>query len=244
MLSLFFAEAGKVRWLLILLLVLMDITASFALAAEHVASLTDYFAPDWTTLYFQAVSLHGMFILPLFAGIFAAFICFYEHKNGAWKQLLTLPFPRWKIYLSKFLMLVVLLAIAQLAFLAGYLATGNLIHVEGVIPWKTVLTGVTGGWLAAFPLAMLQIYLSTRFKSFGIALLFSISAVIPNIVITGFEGFIGAWFPFAPPYYAMFPQGLPLSPRLEPGSFVLILAFTFLVYLAAGLRHFVRRDWM
>ncbi|AOT72604.1 ABC transporter permease [Geosporobacter ferrireducens] len=242
--KLFVSECKKVRWLLVFLLIFMDIAASFVLAAGNVKSLTNYFAPNWNTLYFQAVSFHGMFFLPLFAGIFAAFLCFYEHKNGAWKQLLTLPFPRWKIYLSKFLVLIFLLAIVQIMFLAGYLITGNLIHVEGLIPWKTVLTGIVGGWFACLPLAMLQLGLSTRFKSFGTALLFSISMVIPNIVITGFNSYIGAWFPFAPPYYAMFPQGLNLSPRLEPIPFILILTVTFIIYFITGFRSFVRKDWM
>lgn len=244
MMKLFYSECRKMKWPLIFLLILMDIAVSFLLAADSVKALTAYFAPDWNTLYFQGVSKHGIFFLPVFAGIFAAFLCSYEHKNGAWKQLLTLPFPRWQIFLSKFMMLMVLLALVQLTFLAGYLITGNIIRVEGSIPWKTVLVGVIGGWFACFPLAMLQIVLSTRFKSFGGALLFSISTVVPNIVFTGFNSNIGAWFPVAPPYYAMFPQGLNLSPRLEPVSFVLILMLTFLIYLAVGLRSFGRKEWM
>lgn len=244
MIKLLISECRKVRWPLIFLLIIMEVATSFTLAAGSVKSLTDFFAPNWNTLYFQAVSKHGMFFLPLFAGLFAAFLCFYEHKNGAWKQLLALPFPRWKIYLSKFLMLAILLAITQVVFMAGYLLTGNTINAEGEIPWKTVLVGVAGGWLACFPLAMLQIGLSTRFKSFGTALLFSISMVVPNIVITGLKSFLGAWFPFAPPYYVMFPQGLNLSPYLEPISFTLILIFTFLIYLLIGFRNFIRKDWI
>lgn len=244
MYKLILAEIRKIRWFLIFLLITMDVAASYVLAAGSVRSLTDYFAPNWHTLYFQAVSFHGMFLLPMFGGIFAGFLCFYEHKNGAWKQLLTMPFPRWKIYFVKFVMLLILLLILQLVFLAGYLVTGKLIQAEDVIPWKTVLTGVFGGWLACFPLGMLQIILSTRFKSMGTALLFSISMVIPNIVITGLPSVLGAWFPFAPPYYAMFPQGMNLSPNLELLPFTVILTVTFLVYFALGLKSFICREWV
>jgi hypothetical protein len=221
----------------------MEILVSFFLAAGSVESLAYYFPKSWNTLYFQAVLYHGMFFLPFFTGIFAAFLCFYEHKNGAWKQLLTIPIPRYKIFLSKFLMLLVLLAFQQILFFAGYLAAGSIIHVQDFIPWKAVLTGVVGGWLSCFPLAVLQVYLCTRFKSFGTALLFNISMVIPNIVLTGLPSSLGAWFPFAPPYYAMFPQGLNLSPRLEPLSFSAILVLTFSIYLLLGIRSFVRRQW-
>jgi hypothetical protein len=103
---------------------------------------------------------------------------------------------------------------------------------------------VFGGWLACFPLGMLQIILSTRFKSMGTALLFSISMVIPNIVITGLPSVLGAWFPFAPPYYAMFPQGMNLSPNLELLPFTVILTVTFLVYFALGLKSFICREWV
>lgn len=244
MVKLLLAEIRKVKWSLLLFLIFIDVVTSLLLAAGSVASLTKYFEPNWNTLYFQSVSFHGMFFLPLFAGLFAAFLCFYEHKNGAWKQILTLPFPKWKIYMAKFLTLLFLLALTQTVYFIGYIICGKLIFVEGAIPLKTVLTGVIGGWLAVFPLSMLQTALSIRFKSFGAAMLFSISMVIPNIVITGFNSFIGAWFPFAPPYYAMFPQGLNLSPRFELIPFIAILVFTFFLYLFLGLRSFLRKDWI
>lgn len=240
---LFRSELRKIKWMLILLLMVMDAAASFTLAAQSVHTQQDFFEPNWLTLYFQAVLFHGLFFLPLFTGIFAAFLCFYEHKHNAWKVMLTLPFPRWKIYWAKLGTLFTMLAVLQLFFLVSYLGTGAFIHVQGSIPWGAVLEGVIGGWLAAFPLAALQLYLGTRFKSFGGALLFSVSMVIPNIVITGLNSIIGAWFPAAPPYYAMFPQGLNLSPRLELLPFVLIVACSFGVYLAAGCRSFAKRDW-
>lgn len=243
MYRLFLSECRKIRWALISLLILAETFVSFFLAAESVESLAYYFPKNWNTLYFQAVLYHGMFFLPFFTGIFAAFLCFYEHKNGAWKQLLTIPIPRYKIFLSKFLMLIVILAFQQVLFLAGYLIAGNIIHTQDSVPWKTVITGVIGGWLSIFPLAMLQVHLCTRFKSFGTALLFNISMVIPNIVITGLPSWLGAWFPFAPPYYAMFPQGINLSPRLDPYSFSAILILTFSLSLILGIRSFVRRQW-
>lgn len=244
MCKLFLSELRKIKWLLISFLILLEAAGTWVLASGSVKSLAYFFKPNWMTLYFQAASFHGMFFLPLFTGIFAAFLCFYEHKDGAWKQLLTLPYPRWKVILSKFLALIALIAFIQVVFLVGYLITGKVTGVEDSIPWKTVLIGVSGGWLACVPLAMLQISLASRFKSFGIALLLSVSTVVPNIVIAGLPSSLGAWFPFVSPYYAMFPQGLNLSPRVEPISFVLILAVTFFVYLTISVRSFTYRDWM
>lgn len=242
MIRLWIAESKKVKWYFVLFLILMDVLVSLLLAARSVRSLTDYFAQNWTTLYFQAVLFHGMFFLPLFGGLFASFLCFYEHKNDAWKQLFTLPFPRWKIYLSKFMMLITLLAITQIFFFIGYLVTGMVIQVEGEIPIKMLLLRITGGFFACFPLAMLQLGLSMRFKSFGSALLLSVCMVIPNIVLTGLDAIFGAWLPFTLPYYAMFPQGLDLSPRVEPVSFSIIIFITFFIYMTWAIRSFIRKD--
>lgn len=244
MYRLLYSEFQKIKWSIIFIMIILEGVVTWALAAGNSQSLSHYFPYNWTTLYFQAVSFHAMFFLPLFAGIFATFLCFYEHKDGAWKQLLTFPYPRWKILLSKFWVLITLTAFMQIVFLIGYLITGNMIHVEDLIPWKTILQGIAGGWLACFPLAMLQLWLATRFKSFGIALLLCISSVIPNIVLTGLPALLGVWFPFTAPYYTMFPQGLNLSPRVEVLPFILILVFTFFVYFICSIRSFVHKDWM
>lgn len=243
MIRLIRSELHKIKWPVVLLLMLMDMGASFALAADSVRRQTDFFAPNWFTLYFQAVSFHGLFFLPLFAGLFAAFLCFCEHKHNAWKIMLTLPYSRKRVYAAKLAALLLLLALLQLLFCLAYLLTGMFIQVEGSLPWRTVLYGAAGGWLCVFPLSALLLYLATRLKSFGAALLFSFSMVVPNIVLTGLTSVLGAWFPAAPPYYAMFPQGINLSPQLDSLPFAGIVAFTFALYLTAGIRSFVRRDW-
>lgn len=244
MLKLIRAEFRKIKWPLVIILILIDVVGSFMLAASSVVAYSHFFEPNWQTLYFQAVLYHGQLILPLYIGVFAAFLSFYEHNQGAWRQMLTLPFPRWKIYMSKFWTLMILLGGVQLSFLASYVVTGFAASVEGMIPWRTILIGVTGGWLASFPLAMLQLSLSTRLRSFGAALMLSIFMAIPNMVIVGFVSTIGAWIPTAPPYYAMFPSGLAMSPRVDVIPFILIVCVTFIVYAMVGCRSFVRRDWL
>lgn len=244
MYKLFLSELQKIKWRVILLLILLEEVGTWILATGSVKSLVDYFKPNWMTLYFQGVLFHGMFFLPLFTALFAAFLCFYEHKEGSWKQLLTLPYPRWQVILSKILTLIALIAVIQLIYFMGYFIAGKIIGVEGSIPLKIVILRIFGGWLACFPLAVLQIGLACRFKSFGAILTFSISSVVPNIVLTGLPSYIGAWLPFVPPYYAMFPQGLNLSPRVEPVPFILILLVTFLIYFYISIRSFVHKDFM
>lgn len=237
-------ELMKIQWKSIFLLILIDVLVSSILAANNVQEFKDTFEPNWTTLYFQFVSFHAMFWLPLYTGIIASLACSYEYKNRAWKQILTLPYPRPIVYLSKFLIIIVILFVIQIAFLLSYIVTGYKIQPIGIIPWKTLAFGVIAGWLAAFPLAALQLWLSTKLESFARALVLNISMVIPNIVITGFHSNIGAWFPYSSPYYAMFPQGINLSPRVEWNLFFLIIFATFMFYLIKGCCSFSKKDWI
>ncbi|OOM75912.1 ABC-2 family transporter protein [Clostridium puniceum] len=247
MIKLIKTELIKIQWKSVLLLIFIDVLVSSILAINAVNEYKEIFIPDWNTLYFQEVELHAIFFFPLLAGIFASLICSYEHKNRGWKQILTLPYSRLTIYFSKFIVIMIILLIVQLSFLLGYIITGYSrykIQLAGVISWKTVVFGVVAGYFAIFPLASLQLWLSTKFESFSRALILNISMVIPNIVITGFHSYIGAWIPYSSAYYAMFPQGINLSPRVEWNSFFLITFFTFVFYLTKGCQSFSKKDWI
>ncbi|WPC43446.1 ABC transporter permease [Clostridium sp. JS66] len=247
MIKLIKTELLKIQWKSILLLILMDILVSSILAINAVNDYKETFAPNWNTLYFQEVMLHAMFFLPLLTGIVAALICSYEHKNRVWKQILTLPYSRSAIYFSKFIVIIIILLIVQLSFLISYILigySGYKIQLVGIIPWKTVAFGVVGGYFAIFPLAALQLWLSIKFESFSRALVLNVFMVIPNIVITGFNSYIGAWFPYSSAYYAMFPQGINLSPRVEWSSFFIITFATFMFYLIKGCCSFSKKDWI
>ncbi|NRT91937.1 ABC transporter permease [Clostridium beijerinckii] len=247
MIKLIKTELIKIQWKLVILIILIDVLVSSILAINSVNDYKEMFAPDWNTLYFQEVMLHAMFFFPLLTGIFAALICSYEHKNRVWKQILTLPYSRLTIYFSKFIAIIIILLIVQLSFLLGYIITGYSgykIQLAGIIPWKTVVFGVVAGYFAIFPLVALQLWLSTKFESFSRALILNIFMVIPNIVITGFQSYIGAWIPYSSAYYAMFPQGINLSPRVEWKSFFLITIVTFIFYLVKGWKSFSKKDWI
>lgn len=242
-------ELMKIQWRSIFLLILIDVLVSSIHGTNNVHEFKNVFEPNWTTLYFQSVFFHAMFLLPLYTGIIASLVYSYEYKNRAWKQILTLPYSRPAIYLSKFIIIIVILFTIQIAFLLSYILAGYKLQLIGVIPWKTVAFGVLVGWLAAFPLAALQLWLSTKLESFARALVLNIFMVIPNIVITGFQSNIGAWFPYSSTYYAMFPQGIYsqgvyLSPRVEWNLFFLIIFATFMFYLIKGCCSFSKKDWI
>ncbi|MFB6366675.1 ABC transporter permease [Paenibacillus elgii] len=238
------AESIKMQWSIVCVLIIADVWINSVLGIMSLNDLQEFFKPDWSTLYMHAVNFHSMFFYPLYCGILASLICLYEHRDGGWKFLLTLPLSRKNLYFAKFLLLIGILALIQFIFLLGYLISGIVAGVPGTIAWPSVLYSVFGGWIGILPLAALQMWISTKIKSFGVAQILNVCCVVPNIVVTGLHSTIGAWFPFSPAYYIMMPQTATFAPRVEPYSLFTIVLVTFLVYLLLGKRSFVRRDWI
>lgn len=243
MISLIRAEISKIQWGIVITLILMDMFINGAMGIMQLSDYKEFFAPSWSTLYEYAVNLHSMFFFPLYCGILASLLCHYEHRTGGWKLIMAMPVSRSQIYYAKFLLLLLLLGATQALFVVGYLASGLIADPPGSIPWSTVLLSMIGGWLGIFPLSALQLMISARVRSFGAALALNMCCVIPNIVMTGFYSFVGAWFPFTIPYYVMMPQTASYAPRVEPYSLAIIILFTAIFYIILGQRKFLNKDW-
>jgi hypothetical protein len=195
----------------------------------------------WELLISVMSMMHAMLFLPVLSGIFAALLCRYEHHDGGWKLLLSLPVTRISVYLSKFLMIIALLGIVQLLFLAGLLGMG-LIRDAGPIPVALLVRTIFGGWIACLPLAALQLAVSQRWNSFGAPLALNVSLTLPNMLIAN-SAVYGPYYPWVQPLLAMSPYGeeafgafnLPLE-RL-----MLVVFGSLIVFLAAGLISFWRK---
>lgn len=117
-------------------------------------------------------------LLPLFIIIIASLVTFMEHRNGMWKHLFVLNVSRWQLYVSKFIVIVLLFAAAHAYFVLLMLffggitgiiqpSTGLLAHFPdvsqiGTLAFKTVFSVL--GLLAV------QYWISTRFRSFIVSL--------------------------------------------------------------------------
>ena len=156
-----------------------------------------------------------MFFFPLFSAVLAALLCGYEHRSGGWKLLLAMPYSRSRVYAAKAVVLAVLLAVVQLAFVGAAAAAGILAGVEGSLNGRMALGSALRGWIAILPLAAIQLWFSSRWSSFGAAFSINAACILPNIVVSGLHSLIGMWFPFVLPFYAMMPQGTPFAPRVD-----------------------------
>lgn len=243
MLRLYQLEFVKVQWSVVFLLIALDALINSGLGAMYMESFQEIFPPSWLELYRQSQTFHSLFFYPLYTGIFASLICYYEHKNNVWKQLLSSPISKTYLYLAKFLMLITLMSGVQIAFFATYLITGWILQPPGEIPWSQLLMYGVLGWISIFPLAALQLWISQKVTGFGKSLALNASLVLPNLLVSGMVSYLAAWFPFAPPFFAMDPQDSPIPSRFHPVPFWTIVTFTFFFYLILGWRSFIKREW-
>lgn len=188
------------------------------------------------------VMLHGLLFLPLLAGIFAAFVCRYEHAGGGWKQLLALPVTRKSVYFVKFGIVLGLLAITQLLFFAGLMAVGVIKVYEEPIPWETILQCALGGWAACLPLAALQLAVSVVWSSFAAPLAVNVIFTLPNILVANSETY-ASYYPWVQPFLAMIPPSMGgFGEFVVPlDTLFLVIFVSFSVFFASGLAYFTRK---
>lgn len=130
------AEWMKGRWWNIFPLLLLPPVYGALTGAMNTPKVANP-AQHWRLVYAMSANNFAMWFLPLVTCVLVALLCRYEHKDGAWKQVLVLPIPRWQIYAAKFLIAVLLVIVMQALFLIGVI---GLNHEIGAIPWKMLLT--------------------------------------------------------------------------------------------------------
>jgi len=145
---------------------------------------------------------YGLLVLPLITGVFAGIICRYEHQAGGWKQLLTLPVTRGRIYCAKYIVLVLLLLVMQILYPGSVYLIGIIEGITDPFPMDIVWKITFGGWIATFPLIALQLWMSTVFKSFAAPFAVNVIFTLPTLLIINSEKF-GPYYPWAQPFLMM-----------------------------------------
>ncbi|AZK45443.1 ABC transporter permease [Paenibacillus lentus] len=200
-------------------------------------------ADPWPIILGAMVMLHGMLFLPIMAGLFAAFICRYEHTGGGWKQLLVLPVSRTGVYLAKFAVVTALLALSQLFFLVSLIAAVSFHDFPGPMPWGMFFRSIIGGWIACLPLVALQLGVSLNWASFAAPLALNVSLTIPNMLIVNSSTY-GPFYPWAQPLLAMMPSGEADfgAFNLPYPSLLITVLGSFLLFCLTGLTYFRRKE--
>ncbi|WP_054956956.1 ABC transporter permease [Paenibacillus dakarensis] len=197
----------------------------------------------WHIIVGSMAGVHALLFLPILTGVLSAMVCRYEHMGGGWKQLLVAPVSRIAVYCAKFSVVILLLAAAQLLFLAAIFGAGWYHEVNQPMPWDMLMTSLLGGWVACMPLAALQLAVSTAWSSFAAPLALNIIFTVPNILIVNSVTF-GPYYPWAQPLLAMIP-----SEQDAFGAFVVplqtlmgVILGGLVIFFVIGLLYFQRKE--
>ncbi|WP_010098726.1 ABC transporter permease [Ornithinibacillus scapharcae] len=205
---------------------------------------TDMFpdeANQWTGLLLVMNLTYALLFLPLVTGILAATICRYEHQAGGWKQLLSLPVSREQVFVTKYFLLVFLILVIQLLYFLSFTSVGLVRGLTDTFPMAIVWKSIVGGWIATFPLAALQLWMSTMFKSFAASFSVNVIFTLPAILAINSAKF-GPYYPWAQPFSMMYVGGDTTDVFFIPWEQLLtVVGGSFLVFFIGGYIYFKRK---
>ncbi len=197
---------------------------------------------EWYVPLMYMAVIHGQLFLPLLTGILAAYVCRYEHQFGGWKQLLSLPVTRSRVFLSKYIVVMMLIAFIQLMLLAGLYGIGFIKNFTDPFPMDILWKSILGGWVACLPLVALQLWVSIAWSSFGAPLALNVIFTLPNILVANSETY-GPWYPWAQPLLSMIPkvEGNYGTFYVSPETLFYVIIGSFLVFFIGGLTYMQRK---
>ncbi|MBY7141930.1 ABC transporter permease [Virgibacillus sp. NKC19-3] len=193
----------------------------------------------WLEAWTQVQIFYSPLIFPILTGVYAALVCRTEHVGNGWKQLLSFPIKRSHIYISKLIIVCLLLALTQVLLFLFFVAAGMITDISNDIPWMALLGFITKGWLASLPLAAIQILASIYWSSFGAPLALNIGLSLPALLIANSS--FGQFYPWAQPMLAMSPADE--SPIPSYMVFYMLVLGLFLVITLIGIATFKKRDF-
>jgi lantibiotic transport system permease protein len=196
---------------------------------------------QWTGTLLMMNLTYALLFLPLITGVLAATVCRYEHQAGGWKQLLSLPVTRGKVFVSKYMLLMVLILAIQMLYLGSLLVVGLIHGYTDAFPMEIVWKSIIGGWVATLPLVALQLWMSLLFKSFAASFAVNVIFTLPTILAINSERF-GPYYPWAQPVFMMNVGGDTSSTFFIPWEQLLIVVGgSFLVFFIGGFIYFQRK---
>lgn len=184
---------------------------------------------------------YALLFLPLITGVLAGMICRYEHQEGGWKQLLALPVTRGKVFIAKYILLLLLVFIMQGLYLCAVFAVGMIRDFSDPFPIEIVWKSAFGGWVSTFPLVALQLWLSVMWKSFAAPFAVNTIFTLPALLVVNSKRF-GPFYPWAQPFSMMYVGGNTEDVFFVPWDQLLtVVGGSFVLFFLCGYIYFQRK---
>ncbi|MGE7916437.1 ABC transporter permease [Lysinibacillus xylanilyticus] len=228
-------------WIVMTLLPLFCITLGLINFRVNYDVLMDSSTNEWEQAWTQVGLIYGLFLFPVIVSIYCAFVCRFEHSEGNWKKIISLPIPFRNVYLAKLLVIFLLTFLTQIFFLFAYIVIGKLLGITSPIPWFSLLNWSFNGWIGTFSIAALQLSLSSSIKSFAVPVGMSFGFTCIGMIFHYLN--IPYIWPFAQPGFAMDPIHLEgLQTFLQFSGFYMLSFLFVMIFTFIGVRRFTIKD--
>jgi hypothetical protein len=171
----------------------------------------------------------AVFVMLFGITLLASIVAGQEHQAGGWKLLLSLPVRRSGLYLSKFIWLLFLMALAVLLLTVGFVALGIGLGLGTDIPWPYVAGVGFLPFLASMPVMVFQWWLSLRVEHQAVAT--SIGIGCASVALLFVQSPLTAWLPWSYPFLVM---PLPEDPMMAPEKWIPVSLILGSAMLVAG----------
>jgi len=157
---------------------------------------------QWYQLWNQVTFFYGLFLYPILSGILAVFLCRVEHITGGWKQSFTLPVKNNSIFISKFILLMLLLAATQVTLFLFFVIIGNVV-ISDSMNLSFFIKAIFNGWITILPVAIFQLILAIKIKGFMFSLSVNIIFTLSSLAMMIMN--VEQYYPFVLPSLVMAP---------------------------------------
>jgi hypothetical protein len=194
----------------------------------------------WPSLIQNTVMLWTLLMLPMFITLETSLLAGLEHTERNWKFVLTMPMPRWMVYIAKLVVVVGMVWTAHLVLGVGTMISGVTLRTFSpelglttlpVWPLVESLTKVGASLLLGLSI---QHWVSVRFPSFTVAIGFGMAAMVVAFIAANSATY-GPWYPWSLPLHAIRPRPGVVNPMWVSLAGAGVVAI-------AGAWHFHRRD--
>lgn len=135
----------------------------------------------WGNLWVQTSLFYGYFFYPMMIAICASSLWRMEHREYNWNRLMTAPIARGTLIGAKFIVLSGVTLLEHALFVALVLLCGKaMFHIAEPVPPQAIAWFLFG-WLAALPVAAMQLYLSMRIRSFAVPIGIALASCVAGL---------------------------------------------------------------
>jgi len=208
--------------------------------------LVKAYGPDpWFVYLNKSWQSVSSFLLPMYIILLCGLIAQIEYRNGTWKQVFASPRSYFDIYVSKFIVILLVILLSLMIFdfsfiLSGYamsLANNKFIFDRSPLHMMEIMKMTLRMFISVLGLSAIQYWMAVRFKNFivsfgiGLGILFACAIVGSNWDKT-------QYVPYSYPWQIYVNQTEGLSSKVHDTllysvvvfGLVLLLGFIDLVY--------------